>query len=220
MDEAGLKSIAMLLQARNDIEARITDIVGRPLAHGHLSDWIAAQIFDIELEPAPGRAVDGWFRSGPLAGRTVNVKHYAQNDGLLDLTDSDEPEYYLVMTGPRAPRGTYRPWGIDHVHLFDAFDLAQSLRAHMRRIGVATSVRAELWHAAEIYPRAANQAYRIDPVQAAALAGFRADRLPPVAVAGLPDSDRHGRVESKVHIRCATGASPRRRPLRPESSVL
>ena len=174
MDEDGLKSVAMLLQARNEIEARITDIVGRPLVHGHLSDWIGAQIFDIELAPAAHRAVDGWFRSGPLAGRTVNIKHYTRGDGLLDLTDSDELEYYLVMTGPRGaahPRA-HRPWGIDHVYLFDAFDLAQKLRAEMRRIGVATSVRAEHWHAAEIHPRAAVQGFRLTPAQTAALAGF------------------------------------------------
>ncbi|MDA1358901.1 hypothetical protein O1R50_04665 [Glycomyces luteolus] len=174
MDEDGLKSIAMLLQARNEIEARIADIVGRPLVHGHLSDWIAAEIFDIELEPSASHAVDGWFRSGPLAGRTVNIKHYTRVEGLLDLTDSDELEYYLVMTGPRAAArpGAHRPWGIDHVYVFDAFELTQSLRTYMRRIGVATSVRSELWHAAEIYPRAANPSFKLTPTQVAALEGF------------------------------------------------
>jgi hypothetical protein len=182
MDEGGLKSIAMLLQARNDIEARIADIVGRPLAHGHLSDWIAAQIFDIELEPAAGHAVDGWFRSGPLAGRTVNIKHYARGDGRLDLIDSDELEYYLVMTGPRAA-GAHRPWGIDHVYVFDAFDLTDALRTYMRRIGTATSVRPELWRAAEVYPRAAHPSFKLTGIQAAALEGFRSapDALTPEA---------------------------------------
>ncbi|MFG3342927.1 hypothetical protein [Glycomyces sp. NPDC048151] len=172
MDEGGLKSIALLLQERNRIEARIADIVGRPLAHGHLSDWIAAQVFDIELEPS--RAVDGWFRSGPLAGRTVNVQHYARHEGLLDMADTDELEYYLVMTGPRAARsGAHRPWSIDHVYLFDAFELTQTLRAYMRRIGVATSVRAEQWQAAEIHPRAAVEGFKLTPRQTAALDGFR-----------------------------------------------
>ncbi|MEU5152933.1 hypothetical protein [Glycomyces sp. NPDC021274] len=174
MDEDGLKSVAMLLQARGEIEARIADIVGRPLAHGHLSDWIAAQVFDIELEPGGGHAVDGWFRSGPFAGRTVNIKHYTRNEGLLDLVDTDELEHYLVMTGPRtaARPGTHRPWSIDHVYLFDAFELTQALRAYMRRIGTATSVRAEHWHAAEVYPRAAHPGYKLSRVQAAALEGF------------------------------------------------
>jgi hypothetical protein len=186
MDEDGLKSIAMLLQARNDIEARIADIVGRPVVAGHLSDWIAAQIFDIELEPVANRPIDGWFRGGSLAGRTVNVKYYSRNQGLLDMTDSEELDYYLVMTGLQSPAagsaGIHLPWSIEHVYLFDAQELFDQLSERLRRIGVATGVRAELWHAAEIYPRAANQAYRIDPVQAAALAGFRADRLLP----GIP----------------------------------
>ena len=180
MDEAGLKSIAMLLRSRNEIDARIVDIVGRPMVHGHLSDWIAAQIFDIELEPAANRAIDGWFRSGPLAGRTVNVKHYTRNEGLLDITESDELDYYLVMTGPRGPAtrsaGTHRPWTIEHVHLFDAFDLIASLRAIMRRIGVATSVREEFWKAAEIYPNPVKPPLRLTPEQKAALDGFRSGR--------------------------------------------
>jgi hypothetical protein len=175
MDEDALKSIAMLLRHRNEIDARIADIVGRPVVHGHLSDWIAAQIFDIELEPAANKAVDGWFRSGPLAGRTVNVKHYPRSEGLLDMTESDELDYYLVMTGPRGARsaGKHRPWTIDHVHLFDALDLADALRTYMRRIGVATSVRAEYWHAAEIYPVPAKPVLRLTAAQVAALDGFK-----------------------------------------------
>ena len=50
--EDELKSIAMLLRYRNEIDARIAEIVGRPVVAGHLSDWIAAAILDIELEPA------------------------------------------------------------------------------------------------------------------------------------------------------------------------
>lgn len=188
MDEDGLKSIAMLLRHRNEIDARIADIVGRPVVHGHLSDWIAAQIFDIELEPAANKTIDGWFRSGPLAGRTVNVKHYTRNEGLLDMTDSDELEYYLVMTGPRsAPArsaGTHRPWTIDHVHLFDAFELTQALRSYMRRIGVATSVRAEHWHASEIYPKSANRTLPLTRDQLAALKGFSS--APGELLPGIP----------------------------------
>jgi hypothetical protein len=176
MDEAGLKSIAMLLRHRNEIDARIADIVGRPVVHGHLSDWIAAQVFDIALEPAANQVVDGRFRSGPLAGCTVNIKHYTRNEGLLDMTESEELDFYLVMTGPRAApaRSAHRPWTIDHVHLFDAQALADAQRAYMRRIGVATSVRAEYWQAAEIYPRPAEPVLRLTADQIAALDGFKA----------------------------------------------
>jgi hypothetical protein len=175
MSSAELMSIAMLLRERNRIDARIADIVGRPVVSGHLSDWIAAQIFDIELEPSANSAIDGRFRSGALAGRTVNVKHYTRNQGLLDMTDSEALDYYLVMTGPRGPTaGTHRPWSIEHVYLFDAQALYDELSAQLRRIGVATSVRAEYWRAAEVYPDPARPALALGPKQTAALASFKA----------------------------------------------
>ncbi|MCD0444147.1 hypothetical protein LO763_10975 [Glycomyces sp. A-F 0318] len=171
MDTAGLNSIAMLLRERNRIDARIADIVGRPVVSGHLSDWIAAQIFDIELEPVAGSVIDGRFRGGALAGRTVNVKHYARNQGLLDMTDSEELDYYLVMTGSA---GAHRPWSIEHVYLFDAQELYDELSAQLRRIGVATSVRPEYWRAAEVHPNPARPALALGPRQTAALKAFAA----------------------------------------------
>lgn len=178
MDTAGLTSIAMLLRERNRIDARITDIVGRPVASGHLSDWIAAQIFDIELEPVAHTAIDGRFRGGALAGRTVNVKHYTRPQGLLDMNDTEALDYYLVMTGPRRPISrAHQPWSIDHVYLFDAHDLHEELRAQMRRIGVATSVRPEYWRAAEVYPDPARPALALGPRQTAALASFKASAV-------------------------------------------
>ncbi|MEU6861456.1 hypothetical protein AB0B28_21585 [Glycomyces sp. NPDC046736] len=176
MDTAGLKSIAMLLRERDRIDARITDIVGRPVAHGHLSDWIGAQIFDVELTDAPHRIVDGTFRSGPLVGCTVNIKYYSRNEGLLDVVDTDELDYYLVMTGARGTRSKApRPWNIERVYLFDAFELVDALHAHMRRIGNATSVRAEHWRAAEIYPNPQKPILKLTREQVAALDEFRAD---------------------------------------------
>ncbi|THV27308.1 hypothetical protein [Glycomyces paridis] len=172
MDTAGLTSIAMLIHERNRIDARITDIVGRPVVSGHLSDWIAAQVFDIELDPVPGSPVDGRFRSGALAGRTVNVKHYTRNHGLLDMTDSEELDYYLVMTGPRVP--VAGAWSIDRVYLFDAQALYDDLSEQLRRIGVATSVRPEYWRAAEVHPNPARPALALGPMQTAALDAFRA----------------------------------------------
>jgi hypothetical protein len=47
------------------------------MTSGHLGEWIASQIFDIQLEAsAVTAAVDGRFRGGPLAGRSANVKWY------------------------------------------------------------------------------------------------------------------------------------------------
>jgi hypothetical protein len=45
------------------------------MTSGHLGEWIAVQVLDIELEvSAVSAGIDGHFRSGPLQGRTVNVK--------------------------------------------------------------------------------------------------------------------------------------------------
>ncbi|MFB9661778.1 hypothetical protein ACFQS3_03555 [Glycomyces mayteni] len=181
MSSAEIKAIAMLLRARNAIDERIADVVGRPVVHGHLSDWIAAQVFDIALEPAANKVVDGFFRSGPLAGRSVNIKHYTRNQGMLDMTDSEELDTYLVMTGPRGgpsgSAGAYRPWSIEHVYLFDAQGLYDTLHAEMRRIGVATSIPSRYWDQAEIHPVSRNANFPLSAEQTAALEEFRAGRV-------------------------------------------
>jgi hypothetical protein len=60
---------AELLRARNAIDAEIASIIGRPMTSGHLGEWIAARIFDIELEPsATATATDGRFSSGSWQG--------------------------------------------------------------------------------------------------------------------------------------------------------
>ncbi len=70
-----LTDLASLLRARNAIAAKITAISGRPASLGHLGEFIAAEVFGIDLESsASNRGHDGRFRSGALQGRTVNVK--------------------------------------------------------------------------------------------------------------------------------------------------
>ncbi|WP_143049694.1 hypothetical protein [Asanoa ishikariensis] len=157
MDAMDLARIAELLRVRNGIDARIAAITDRPMTSGHLGEWIASQIFDIDLEPSAAKAaVDGRFRSGALAGRTVNVKWYLKREGLVDVTESADLDYYLVLAGPPGPavssRGTVRPWCVTAVYLFDAERLLQQLRAAGVRIGTASSVRAAHWDAAEIWP--------------------------------------------------------------------
>lgn len=45
------------------------------MASGHLGEWTASKVFDIELEKsAVAAALDGHFRGSPLAGKSVNVK--------------------------------------------------------------------------------------------------------------------------------------------------
>jgi hypothetical protein len=156
-----LVTIADLLRRRNEIDAAIAAIIGRPMTSGHLGEWIAAQVFNIALEDtAVAPAFDGRFRSGPLMGKTVNVKWYLKREGVLDMTESGTLDFYLVLSGPKwaavSSHSSTRPWRIDAVYLFDAADLLVSQRARNVKIGVATSVLNSQWDAAEIFPHARN----------------------------------------------------------------
>lgn len=173
-----VRRIAELLRDRNAIDEQIAAITRRPMTSGHLGEWIASRIFDIELESsAVAAAIDGHFRSGPLQGRTVNVKWYLKREGLLDTTESDRLDYYLVLTGPpsaaASSRGAARPWRLDAVFLFDARQLrAEQLERSVKR-GVASSVLQRQWAKAEIYPAGDNPLLPITRHQAELLALFR-----------------------------------------------
>ncbi len=169
--------LADLIRQRNEIGREIAALIGRPATIGHVGEFIAAAVFDIELEEsASGRGIDGHFRSGPLAGRTVNVKWYAKHESLLAITPDSLPNFYLVMTGPRSQamtsRGEARPWLIESVFLFEAAPLVERLKARGVQIGVATSVTRAEWEAAEIYPQPRNPRYRLSEAQRAMLALF------------------------------------------------
>jgi hypothetical protein len=175
--DSEITTIAGLLRWRNEIDAAIAKITGRPMASGHLGEWIAAQVFDIALEDsAAAPAFDGRFRSGPLTGKTVNIKWYLKREGLLDMTESAALDYYLVLTGPRAAavssRFSVRPWLIDAIYLFDAADLPAQLRAHKVKIGVATSISNSLWDAAEIFPAVGNPRLPVTDAQTSQLRLF------------------------------------------------
>jgi hypothetical protein len=123
---------------RNSVDAEIAVITGRPMTSGHLGEWIASRVFDIELEPsAAATAIDGRFRSAPLAGRTVNVKWYLKREGLLDMSSSPVLDSYLVLTGPASAaassRESTRPWSVDAVYLFDAHELHDEQAARERK---------------------------------------------------------------------------------------
>lgn len=179
MEHDVLLQIAELLKERNRIDHQIVQVIQRPMAAGHLGEWIAAQIFDIELEPtATAMAIDGRFRSGSLKGRTVNVKWYLQREGLLDMSVSEVLDDYLVMTGPIgaavSSRGRTRPWRIDAVYLFDARTLRDDLLGRGRLVGTASSVRNALWTEAEIYPKPRNRRLPLTDDQVEALRLFSA----------------------------------------------
>jgi hypothetical protein len=97
MDENSLARAAALLRERNAIDAELARLMQRPMTSGHLGEWIAAQIFDIELESsATAAGIDGHFRSGRLQDCTVNIKWYLKREGVLDTTESAIPHYYLT----------------------------------------------------------------------------------------------------------------------------
>lgn len=178
-----LAEIARLLHERNRIDARIAEIIHRPMTSGHLGEWVASHVFGIELEQsASAKAFDGRFRVGLLSGKTVNVKWYLKREGILDITDAEVLDYYLVMTGPASAvassAGSTRPWCIENVYLFDAQRLLAEQQARGVRIGVASSVPNRYWAEAEIYP-AANPVLPLSPEQAEALNLFMTDRSAP-----------------------------------------
>ena len=172
-----IERLAEVLSEMNAIGNRITDITGRPATIGHTGEYIASRIFDIELEEsASAKAIDGWFRSGKLAGRTVNIKWYGKLEYMLDITPDELPDFYLVMTGPKnqgaASRGEIRPWVISYVFLFKAAELVRELQARGVKIGTATSVVKHEWEAAEIYPNQRNLGFRPTDEQMAQLLAF------------------------------------------------
>ena len=175
-----LKELSGLLKQLNDVGERISAVIGRPSAIGHAGEFIASKIFDLALkDSATTKAIDGHFKSGPLQGKSVNVKWYGKQESLLDITQGSLPDYYLVMTGPKSQsgssRGATRPWLIELVYMFDAPQLVRDLERSEVKIGVATSIRKAYWESAEIYPRHQNRQYLITKSQMELLAMFRGE---------------------------------------------
>lgn len=180
--DPAVPQVAALLAQRNAIDRELAGVIGRPPTTGALGEFIASRIFDIELEAsATAKGIDGRFRSGPLAGDTVDVKCYGKREGLLDLPTHDTvPDWHLVLTGPLAQaassRGQTRPWVIDAVYLFPTRSLLVDLRARGLAIGVATSVARAVWDKAELYPHPTNPSLTLSPAQTTALALFSVEQ--------------------------------------------
>jgi hypothetical protein len=69
MAEEDLRKIASLLRKRNVIDEKIAAVIHRPMTAGHLGEWIASQVFGIELATsAVAAAIDGRFRARPTTG--------------------------------------------------------------------------------------------------------------------------------------------------------
>lgn len=155
----GLESLAKAIRQKSTADAEIARTIGRTAERGHAGEYIAAAIFNIELErSASTKGIDGIFIGGNLAGKTVNIKWYGKWENILDISIESGPDFYLVMTGPKSvslsSRGGTRPWLISHVFLFDSTKLLQEL--NNVKLGTATSVKKQLWEMAEIYPTQRN----------------------------------------------------------------
>ena len=173
-----LIQLAKLIDTRNQTEREITALIGRPAAIGHIGEYIASRVFNIALEEsASHKSSDGYFRDEPLKGRTVNIKWFAFQEGLLDITPESLPDYYLVLTGLKSgtmtSRERVRPWTIEKVYLFEAQTLANELIQTGLKMGIATSVRRHLWEKSEIYPTGHNILFQLSQAQRDILALFR-----------------------------------------------
>ena len=165
-----LRRLASLIQQRNRVDEEIAATIGRPAHPGHIGEFVAAAIFDIRLfDSATHKGADGNFTRGPLVGRSVNIKKYSNDQGLLDIRLDALPDFFLVLTGTKTPatssRSTSQPWTIETVYLLEAAPLVEQLRARSVKIGVATSVRRHVWDAAEIYPSPNSGTLRLTPEQ-------------------------------------------------------
>ncbi len=157
-DRDRLSFLAVLLRDRNAIDAKIASLIGRPVFAGHIGEFIAARVFDIEMNTsATAKGHDGVFRSGPHTGKTVNVKMHAAHSGLLDMSVADPPDLYLVVAGPSVPaatsRGTHRPLVIESVFLLSH----EELLASGVKPGIAASVRKAIWTKGCVFPSASEE---------------------------------------------------------------
>lgn len=172
-----LAELSTLLGVHNSLGEKISKVTNRPATLGHTGEFIASIIFDIQLEEsASHKAIDGRFASGPLEGKSVNIKWYGKLESMLDISTSDQPDYYLVMTGPKvypgSSKGRVRPWVIDNVFLFDAKKLIREQKSRGVNIGIASSVRKQQWLEAQIYPNQKNISLPVTPAQREMLKSF------------------------------------------------
>ncbi|WP_446210122.1 hypothetical protein [Micromonospora sp. IBSANI012] len=170
-----LHQLAALLRARDDLDARIAKLTGRSVRQGDIGEFIAAQVFGIDLAGIATQAGhDGTFRSGPFAGQTVNVKTYG--DAFTGIDISPHPcNLHLVLSGPRRPLGAvqHHQWRISAAYLFNTRRLLETLNGRGVKVGTATSIRRNDLEAAQIFPTAGSDSpLRLTPEQTALMSLF------------------------------------------------
>jgi hypothetical protein len=165
-------------RADSDLESRWKRDRGcyrKACTTGHIAEYVASEIFGIRLQhSANHKGIDGHFTTAPLFEKSVNIKYYGKQEGLLDIATTDPPDFYLVLTGTKttasSSRGKIRPWCIEKVYLFERQQLSLLLERRNVAIGTATSVQQH-WIAAEIYP-IMNPAWELNDTQREQLSLF------------------------------------------------
>jgi len=173
MDETLLRRLSDLLHDREVIDTAIEQITSVPGGDERTIQWVASEIFDIELDLSrPSTGLVGTFQSGRLSGHTVEVRSQRTCCDVLDTKGSITCEYCMVLAGPRRhdlPTSIRAPWNIDSVYLFE---MQQVHRERGASLAPEPTVDALQWRAAEIYPSARNSILLVNPVQAAQLQLF------------------------------------------------
>ncbi|MEU2664891.1 hypothetical protein [Micromonospora sp. NPDC007220] len=170
-----LRQLATLLRDRDELDARMAALTRRSARTGDIGEFIAAQVFDITLADTtiqPG--YDGTFRTGSLAGRTVNVKTYGDAFTGLDISPH-HCDFYLILSGPARPPAAVRHhrWRISAAYLLDSRRLLETLKARGVKIGIATSIRRGDLERAQVFPTSgADAPIRLTPEQTALLSLF------------------------------------------------
>lgn len=176
-----IESLATLLRVRNVIDEEIAGLIKRPPFSGHIAEFIAASVFDIDLHAsAAHKASDGVFRSGPFAGKSVNVKFVSLRENSLDLVRSqnpeDHPDLYLVLAGPKSQAGSSKgltsPWVVTEVFVIESGFLLSALKARGLMPGTATSIITRWWEESRVYPVQGHAKYVLSEEQSDALRLF------------------------------------------------
>lgn len=177
-----LANLANLIEQRNTIEREISRIIGCPAHSGHIAEFIAASIFEIDLMPSANhKHYDGRFLPGSLENQTVNIKYRSLHMGALNMGTSgvvrNHPDWYLVLAGPTTKPGpskhTTTPWTIAQAYLFNSQELL--LRLGGKRTGIGTGLPKHLWQAAMLYPEAKSPHLTLGTTQRSMLALFQSE---------------------------------------------
>lgn len=189
-----LPVLAQLLRRRAAIDVEIADVIRRPTYLGHIGEFIASRIFDIELHPnAAHPGSDGVFRSGPLAGKSVNVKYISMRDGCLDVPVIAAPDYLLVLAGSVRGKDAGVARFIESVYVFPYRALVDAGVVP----GIAASVRKAHWNAARVYPTSASTAFVLEDRQRSWLALFGGEESP-----ASPAASSDGSAAGKMRFAC------------------